>query len=117
MSQIKGGQKGPQDVIDKINSVSDEQDRLGYVSETISLIDLIELMLNSWKQLYAGKNIGQSSIGELRDSFLFMKGTCLGLIEATNLAHVCVSQQRLSDIEAGSFDPLFEEINENLDVI
>ena len=112
MQTTKVQQKGPKDVIDKVNSISEIQDRLGYVTEAISLIELIELMLSSWKQLYSSKNINNSSKKELCGGFLFMRDICLKMIDATNSAHNCMTPERIESIESGEFDPQFDDIKE-----
>lgn len=96
------------EVIMKIQSFKDVQDRLGYTTSCMSLLTFIQNMMGYWNNLLRSPAMNNATEEELNDAFSFMKKTCLEFVEQTDKISIVSSPERQNQVDNGSIDILFK---------
>jgi len=99
MMVIRPEEIGPQQVIDVINSIELEQDRLGYIVQSKKLINMIKSMIGAWEKLLAGMDIKNSTEEELKEGMLLLKEITLQFIDGTDKLYNCMNEDRKVEVE------------------
>jgi len=81
--QPRSENEGPTPVLDVINDLNDEQDRLGYTTSMQILLGMLKHMEIHWGELIHSVVVRNCSLEELETLFLFLKEHTTQMVNMT----------------------------------
>lgn len=90
-------EKGPQDVLNILNVMDDEQDRMGYWSDIMMMCVFLVSMVNTWSNWLRGGTMDNATLDDMKKMFLALRDVCTRMVYETEAFHQAISPPRFED--------------------
>ena len=97
MSKVE--EKGPQDVLNILNVMDDEQDRMGYWADIVIMCTFLTSMVNTWSNWLRGTAMDNATEEEMKSVFSALRNICGKMVYETEAFHQAISPPRFEDEE------------------